>query len=133
MGGLLSDQLPHYHPQRQSSAGAHGPVPGRADPQPPSPDSAGQPPPGGLNPTPAEATEQSDANAEALGLPRLQHRNKGRRLVQKPDVPPTPLTAEQRLLLLDTWQRSKLPAGDFAPLVGLSNESCSQYPSCYSF
>jgi transposase InsO family protein len=29
-------------------------------------------------------------------------------------------TAEQRLLILDSWLRSKLPAGDFAPLVGLS-------------
>src|SRR5690606_3509239 len=28
-------------------------------------------------------------------------------------------TAEQRLLILDTWLRSKLPAGDFAPLVGV--------------
>lgn len=30
------------------------------------------------------------------------------------------LTGEQRLLLLDTWRRSKLPAVDFAPLVGLT-------------
>jgi transposase InsO family protein len=29
-------------------------------------------------------------------------------------------SAEQRLLILDAWLRSKLPAGDFAPLVGLS-------------
>jgi transposase InsO family protein len=29
-------------------------------------------------------------------------------------------TAEQRLLILDSWLRSKLPAGDFAPLVGMS-------------
>jgi transposase InsO family protein len=29
-------------------------------------------------------------------------------------------TPEQRLLILDSWLRSKLPAGDFAPLVGLS-------------
>jgi transposase len=33
------------------------------------------------------------------------------------------LTAEQRLLLLDTWQRSGLPAGDFAPLVGISKHT----------
>jgi transposase InsO family protein len=30
------------------------------------------------------------------------------------------LSAEQRLLVLDAWLRSKLPAGDFAPLVGIS-------------
>lgn len=33
---------------------------------------------------------------------------------------PRTLTAEQRLLILDAWQRSKLPAPDFAPLVGLT-------------
>ena len=33
------------------------------------------------------------------------------------------LTAEQRLLLLDTWRRSGLPAGDFAPLVGISKHT----------
>jgi transposase InsO family protein len=33
------------------------------------------------------------------------------------------LTPEQRLLLLDTWQRSGLPAGDFAPLVGVSKHT----------
>jgi transposase InsO family protein len=44
-------------------------------------------------------------------------------LVQKPTTPGTPLSAEQRLLLLDTWQRSGLPAGDFAALVGLSKHT----------
>ena len=39
------------------------------------------------------------------------------------ETPPCPLTAEQRLLLLDTWQRSGLPAGDFAPLVGISKHT----------
>jgi transposase InsO family protein len=34
-----------------------------------------------------------------------------------------PLSPEQRLLLLDTWQRSGLPAGDFAALVGISKHS----------
>src|SRR5712692_7511373 len=33
------------------------------------------------------------------------------------------LTAKQRLLLLDTWQRSGLPAGDFAALVGISKHT----------
>jgi transposase InsO family protein len=54
---------------------------------------------------------------------RLMGRTKGRRLVKK-DVAPAPaLTAEQRLLLLDTWQRSGLPAGDFAALVGISKHT----------
>jgi transposase InsO family protein len=44
-----------------------------------------------------------------------------RKLV-KPDASgePTGLNAQQRLLVLDAWKRSGLPAGDFAPLVGLS-------------
>ena len=33
------------------------------------------------------------------------------------------MTPEQRLLILDTWQRSGLPAGDFAGLVGLSKHT----------
>ena len=34
-----------------------------------------------------------------------------------------PLTPEQRLLILDTWRRSGLPAGDFGALVGLSKHT----------
>ena len=36
------------------------------------------------------------------------------------EQPAVPFSFEQRLLLLDAWRRSGLPAGDFAPLVGLS-------------
>ena len=39
---------------------------------------------------------------------------------RQPEVSKPRFTAEQRLLILDSWLRSKLPAGDFAPLVGLS-------------
>ncbi len=35
----------------------------------------------------------------------------------------TAFTPEQRLLILDAWQRSGLPAADFAPLVGLSRHT----------
>jgi transposase InsO family protein len=38
----------------------------------------------------------------------------------KPEVRPPAITPQQRLLLLDTWQRSGLPAGDFADLVGIA-------------
>jgi len=50
---------------------------------------------------------------------RSRSRRHSRRLVA-PVVPGKPLSPEQRLLLLDTWQRSGLPAGDFADLVGIS-------------
>jgi transposase InsO family protein len=42
----------------------------------------------------------------------------GKRLARPAEAPSHPLTGEQRLLLLDTWRRSGLPAGDFAALVG---------------
>lgn len=47
---------------------------------------------------------------------------KGRKLV-KPDEVRLALSPHERLLILDTWQRSGLPAGDFAPLVGLSKHT----------
>lgn len=50
-------------------------------------------------------------------------RPKSRRLTKKPETPSTPLTAEQRLLHLDTWRRSALPARDFAVLVGMSRHT----------
>src|SRR5262249_19872657 len=54
---------------------------------------------------------------------RLSGRRRGKLLVKKPSVPPVKMTAKQRLLVLDTWKRSGLPAGDFAPLVGLSKHT----------
>ena len=39
---------------------------------------------------------------------------------RQPEETRQSFTSEQRLLILDSWLRSKLPAGDFAPLVGLS-------------
>jgi len=46
-----------------------------------------------------------------------------RRALRPPDQPPATFTPQQRLLILDAWQRSALPAGDFAPLVGLSKHT----------
>src|SRR5947209_4548218 len=59
-------------------------------------------------------------------LPRRLGRRRRQRVLQAaPDraVKPEGLTAEQRLLLLDTWRRSGLPAGDFAALVGISKHT----------
>ena len=49
-------------------------------------------------------------------------RRPGKRLVA-PQHSHVDCTPEQRLLLLDTWQRSGLPAGDFAALVGMSKHT----------
>jgi len=49
---------------------------------------------------------------------------KGRRLARPEDEPSRRThTPQQRLLLLDTWQRSGLPAKDFAALVGVSKHT----------
>jgi transposase InsO family protein len=61
---------------------------------------------------------------EPLRQPRLVGgKGKGRRLVKPAESPQPSMTPEQRLLILDTWQRSGLPAGDFATLVGVSKHT----------
>lgn len=73
-----------------------------------------------------EGWEGNAASEEAAGadVPRLGGRGRpGRRLVKKAEVSRTKVTPEQRLLLLDTWSRSGLPAGDFAAMVGVSKHT----------
>jgi len=88
-----------------------------------SPDNAG-----GSDHLPPEVGDEpsSDDEPEDVPLPRLPRLGAGRsgppRLVQK-DAKASLLTPQQRLLLLDTWQRSGLPAGDFAAMVGLSKHT----------
>jgi len=50
-------------------------------------------------------------------------RRRGPQALALPRPAPENLTPAQRLLLLDTWQRSGLPAGDFAALVGVSKHT----------
>jgi transposase InsO family protein len=54
-------------------------------------------------------------------------RPRGRRLVPVAEArrlaERATMSATQRLLVLDTWSRSGLPAGDFAPLVGVSKHT----------
>lgn len=54
---------------------------------------------------------------------RLTGRRKGRRLVRREEQSPPSLSPQQRLLILDSWQRSGLPAGDFSTLVGVSKHT----------
>ena len=120
MADTFSTPEPRDTSQRRTTpeaAARIGPVPGRPCP--------GSPEPGAAH----VASEQPDTSAEPESrrrpaeIPRLQQPAKGRRLAAKTESPPCPLTPEQRLLLLDTWQRSGLPAGDFAPLVGISKHT----------
>ena len=103
----------------RSAAAPQGPVPGRLDldrspeaapPTAPDPTRAG--PARGLTEAPepvAGATTDPDPGVE---LPRPPRHCRGRRLVAAPASPAAPLTPQQRLLLLDTWQRSGLPADE---------------------
>jgi transposase InsO family protein len=56
----------------------------------------------------------------------------GRRLVQ-PELNKAPgHKPEERLLLLDCWQRSGLPAGDFAALVGISKHTLYAWKKAFA-
>ena len=72
------------------------------------------------HPHSAEATPGEEGD-----LPHFRQRQskRGRSLTHKDNSLPASLTPEQRLLLLDTWRRSGLPAGDFAALVGISKHT----------
>ena len=77
-------------------------------------------------PSAESAAGQFDADTSAVPpIPRRMPRVKGKRLA-RPDAPQEKqrtLTPQQRLLLLDSWRRSGLPAKDFAALVGISKHS----------
>ena len=96
--------------------------PAGGDPEPQAIDTA---PPGdatGVS-SPGEALSSTDdaLSGWARGG-RARGRRPGKRLVLPQDKPAA-LTPPQRLLLLDTRQRSQLPAGDFAALVGISKHT----------
>jgi len=56
-------------------------------------------------------------------LPRLGTGPRGKRLKRPGESVRGGITAEQKLLLLDTWKRSGLPASDFSALVGVSKHT----------
>ena len=89
----------------------------RPDPgPPPAPDRVPDDPPPDREPPPAEQPDSP--------RPRLTAGARRRPRVLRPAADrPATFTPQQRLLILDAWQRSGLPAGDFAPLVGLSKHT----------
>jgi len=74
----------------------------------------------GAEPAPPPADEvASRPKLSGRGVPR---RKRGAALERLPTTEKS-FSPEQRLLILDAWRRSGLPAGDFAPLVGISRHT----------
>jgi len=73
---------------------------------------------------PAAQAASSEAALQPPAAPRLTgRRGRAPRLVKPEPKERVVHTPQQRLLILDTWQRSGLPAGDFAALAGLSKHT----------
>lgn len=71
------------------------------------------------------AEDETDLSDLPVRMPRLLggRGRKGRRLVKKIDPRAEQFTPQQRLMILMIWLKSGLPAGDFAPLVGVSKHT----------
>jgi transposase InsO family protein len=83
-------------------------------------------------------TEETQCDEEVVGepggvapkVPVLAGRARRSRALRKADSTERwrqKLTGQQRLLMLDTWMRSKLPASEFAPMVGISAHTLYQW------
>lgn len=82
-------------------------------------------PEGGVREPEGRPPKAVPAEPSGSGVSIRRCKRRGKRL-KKPDEPGPKrqqYSGEQRLLILDVWQRSKLPAADFAPLVGVSMHS----------
>jgi len=105
---------PDHAPSTPRPAGAGGPQE-RGEAEVRGPDGASRP--GGL--------PISDAPDAALP-PRLSNRRRrktGRRVAPETAAQRASFTSRERLLILDTWLRSKLPAKDFSGLVRISQHT----------
>ncbi|MBL9164767.1 MAG: helix-turn-helix domain-containing protein [Planctomycetaceae bacterium] len=72
-----------------------------------------------------KATGLPDSLSWAEDAPRSPNLKARRRetLARPVERPAMPLSPQQKLLLLDTWQRSGLPARDFGALVNISRQT----------
>lgn len=75
-----------------------------------------------LTPGP-EREDQPQTHPLLCAGPRKGSRSGPRALAKREDLLRKNFTPQQRLLLLDTWQRSGLPATDFGTLVGVTNHT----------
>jgi transposase len=79
------------------------------------------PPSGPKGPSPAETG--AAPGALPFPVPNLRVKPHRGRLLRPEDAKGPTFTPAQRLLILDSWRRSAIPAGDFAPLVGISRHT----------
>lgn len=99
------------------------------DPSPPTSETA-SPPDVDLQPGKLPEEEGEPDLDDALGWeddppltpPNLGARKRGT-LSKRPERPQAPLSAPQKVLLLDTWLRSGLPARDFGAMVNISRHT----------
>ena len=114
-----------------ADAAAAGPVPAIASPVQAGPSSQIGPPAEPLEPAPEAGPEPAplpiNPRPFGAGPPPMAGRGSGspRRLLSPQEAASAnrQLTPEQKLLILDTWQRSGLPALDFGALVGVSRQT----------
>jgi len=77
---------------------------------------------------PAEPEQEEDSKWSATGVELVRRTLGGngqpqKRNLAKPDEFRQASSPHERLLILDNWPRSGLPAGDFAPLMGISKHT----------
>jgi len=96
------------------------------EPRPPTPASPPEPPggsPGAVEPPPAEVPTSGPGPLDRAPCLSGPGRRRKPRLAAPDEPERASVTPEQRLLILDTWQRSGLPAADFAAMIGLSKHT----------
>jgi transposase InsO family protein len=68
-------------------------------------------------------TDERSATPPLAGTRPGSSPARSRPALKPPTAAEAAITPEQRLLILDAWRRCGLPAGDFAPLVGVSKHT----------
>lgn len=124
----LPDAEAYPHNGGASGGAERGRSPSGAEPD--------APPAAPLHASPASALRASEADDSSLAIevpdddgseasvrPALSGCGRRKRRALAKPIVTEPLKPEQRLLLLDTWKRSGLSAGDFADLVGISKHT----------
>jgi hypothetical protein len=79
-----------------------------------------------LSPQPSDQSLDGDAlplDSAMFGPARQPRQRRTRRMAKPAEKTRVVYSPEQRILLLDTWRRSGLPAKDFAALVGVSKHT----------